>query len=133
MKNLKLFSLALISVLLIAANMWNAAIFDGIGMERQEQQRHDRTEGQERYIEIDQLPQSVLTTLQEDYKDWNPSEAFIASDPESGAFYKVTLNKPAGGEIKIVKIAIDGAVLDEEEIEKENSRREGYRGRTVFV
>jgi hypothetical protein len=88
------------------------------GIERQE-----GMQGQERSIEVDQLPQAVQETLQEDYEDWNASEAFLASDPEEGTFYKIKLENGEEG-TKIVKISTDGEVIDEEDGDQYDTREQ---------
>jgi biotin-(acetyl-CoA carboxylase) ligase len=88
--------------------------------DRQQQERREGMARQERDIELDELPQQVQETLREDYEEWRQTEAVIVTDPEEyedGSFYKVTLNRTDNGEreTKIVKIARDGEVIDEED------------------
>lgn len=88
--------------------------------ERQQQERPEGMARQERDIELDELPQQVQETLREDYEEWRQTEAVIVTDPEEyedGSFYQVTLNRTDNGEreTKIVKIARDGEVIDEED------------------
>ena len=115
MKSLKLFVLTLIFGLFTVA---------GMAQERQHERGHQH---QEKDVEITDLPRQVQETLRDDYEGWKATSAKVTSDTEEqeqGSFYKVTMNKTDNGErkTKIVKIAMDGEVIDEEEVDEEQQR-----------
>jgi methionyl-tRNA synthetase len=122
MKNIKLFSLAFTLGLFLISTVGNTAVFehdhDKHGQQQQQEQEKEGMQAQERAVEINQLPQAVQETLQEEYEDYEPTEAFLASDPEEGTFYKVKLNNTQEGETKTVMISTDGEVIDEEDGEE---------------
>ena len=124
MRSLKLFLLTFIFGLFTVA---------GMAQERQQerqQEGHQERQMQERSIEVTDLPQPVQETLQEDYEDWRPTEAFLSSDPEEGTFYKVKVqNTEDAQETKTLKIATDGEVIDEEEGERKDKQQHQQRDR----
>jgi hypothetical protein len=124
MRSLKLFLLTFIFGLFTVA---------GMAQERQQerqQEGHQERQMQERSIEVTDLPQPVQETLQEDYEDWRPTEAFLSSDPEEGTFYKVKVqNTEDAQETKTLKIATDGEVIDEEEGERKDKQQHKQRDR----
>jgi hypothetical protein len=133
MKSLRIFSIAIIFGLFATAGQTSLLAQEREGLDREEQermgqgqqeQRQGRMQGQERSIEVNQLPQAVKETLQEEYQDWTPAEAFLASDPEEGTFYKVKLNNTQEGETKTVKISTDGEVIDEMEGEQSEGQKQ---------
>ncbi len=97
--------------------------------QRRDEQRRDR-EGrqytpvvfeqerqQERSSPTDSLPQQVESTLMQDFGDWSPTEAHLATDPEQGTtYYIVKVHNVAEGETKLVRISSHGEVIDEEDI-----------------
>jgi hypothetical protein len=120
MRSLKLFFMTIVFGLFTVAGMAQ----ERQGQWQQEEQQQDR-QMQERSIEITDLPQPVQETLQEDYEDYRATEAFLSSDPEEGTFYKVKVqNTEDAQETKILKIATDGEVIDEEEFDETKQRRQ---------
>jgi hypothetical protein len=72
---------------------------------------------QERSAPTDSLPQQVESTLMQDFGDWSPTQAHLATDPEQGTtYYIVKVHNVAEGETKIVRITSQGEVIDEEDI-----------------
>jgi hypothetical protein len=79
---------------------------------------HTGARDQERALDPDNLPAAVKEKIREDYKDWRPTEAFLATDPGEGMVYRVKLENDEEDEYKSIKITHDGEVLDQEDVGK---------------
>jgi hypothetical protein len=72
---------------------------------------------QERSAATDSLPQQVESKLLQDFADWSPTGAHLATDPEQGTvYYIVKMHNVAQGQTKLVRISSHGEVIDEERI-----------------
>jgi hypothetical protein len=72
---------------------------------------------QEQSAATDSLPQQVESKLMQDFADWSPTEAHLATDPERGTtYYIVKMHNVAEGQTKLVRITGHGEVIDEERI-----------------
>jgi hypothetical protein len=77
----------------------------------------ERRVERERSSPTDSLPQPVEATLMDDFDDWSPTEAHLATDPEDQTVYYIIKMHNAGeGDTKIVRISSDGEVIDEQKI-----------------
>lgn len=62
-------------------------------------------------IKLEELPDAVKTTLSgEEYSEWTPSNAFVASTEEGTKYFEITLKKEE--EVKVVNLGEDGKVIE---------------------
>lgn len=64
-------------------------------------------------VEINELPEAVKTTLQsEHYQGWAVISAFFVEQKDVNPFYEITLKKDDEEELKIVKLTVEGKVIE---------------------
>jgi hypothetical protein len=124
MKKLTIDLLIVVFGVAIVAATGHMVIFDPETMQDQNQ-----LVNRENMIDIDQLPEPVRETLEQEYSGWKPSEATVDRNKD-GTFYEIKMNNREKDEIKTITISDDGDVISEE---GKSKPKKAYRGRVWFI
>ncbi len=127
---MKTLTLDVLVILLGAFIIMNTGQISVFGTQDQNRQLRERMNSPKNYIDIDHLPEAVLTRLEQDYEGWNLLEAIIENNGEE-IFYEVELINKEKDKTKIIKLTSDGTVIGEEDRKRDDEHRNN--GRTWFI